>query len=353
MAVFRVPVSRYAPSAAGIRNGLPVSGTDWSRLAHEHNWLAGRGRQVLPAWKPDHGQLSGGGYTIVSIGGGSVDTPGFTEYTYGVWMLPTYAAIERRWGVLVESALRSRFSAGSVSDHEFSGGAFGRRDAPTPVEIREELASQSSTGAALDVTIGLADDSYVHSIGCYELPRHSIEDNANERGCNPAQLVSGQPITYESVERLYAGQADNELGKRVLNVWAVPYEVGGSTSTAYAHTQTLSTWQDVHAAPIPALGRKDGRSDTVRTVKARALAWEAGTSPDGELRLVSSSGGNGTAISVTGTTPTWTSEFTITVDAEDLTETTGMPGGSWDDVHVEAREVGTGTLYVASIVIYE
>jgi len=331
---------RRSRSFAGLLAGLPVSASEWGDLSAAQRWLLAKGRQIVPAFKPEDDQLVKG-----------------TSHTYGMRIVPSLHAIQRVWSVTMRGAAFASVTVeGSTralpASPEFSADYLSRHVTPSPVVIN--LGSQTLAESTTDLIIDSEEDGVVDCISCVEIPRFYLDDGATELASPNAPFRSGQPITAAAFERLAATHQDDDYGRRVHLHWAVPYKVNAVTSTSYARSSASTTWVDVLDVDQPILGRSLYTGDTTRTVTGRVLAWRS-SSGVGQARLVSTSGGNGTAVALPlSTTPTWSDPFTVTVDAEDLTVADGRRGSAWDDIQVEfRRQSGSGTIYVASAIVYE
>lgn len=338
-----MPESHYARGRApreGILATQTVSGSEWTAGARLHNHLHGRGRVLVPAYRP--------GIATISKG----------DYTLAFWLVPTYAALERRWRVVMRSDGEVDYDiegvTGTLSEpRDFS--TLERWETPRAVEVEKELASQSSTEVGVDVVLGSSISGVsmdIDSIECHEFPRAFITEGGTENGVNLAQFRGSQPIKADAFQDMYAASQNDDLGKRVLFQWAVPYDESGATTTTYAKSTASSTFGDVFDVAIPCLARKkfnDGNAYTV--CSARVFAWVS-SGGAGEVR-VSTADGNSSVVAISNTTPDWTSAITdVNVRHEDLTTSDGLPGGGYDDVQFKFRATA-GTLYVASAILYE
>ena len=317
--------------------GSAVSGQDWTRLGRLNNWLRGRGRQLIPTMTPSHGTLTGG-----------------SAYDYEFRVVPSYQNFDRVWVI----ALRTEevdVTAGSATLVTQIGSPDFNADTPGVAAVSmtmiERLASQSSTIGTTTLVLDPANSMDVDSIGMWELPRYEIATSTNERGVDTTELRVGQPIKRESKDNLFSTALDTTVGKRVLVNWAVPHAVGGATSTTYATSTVSSTFGGLWPDAIPALARIRYRGDTSKTVTGDLYAWVTGGG-SAEMRIVSDVHGNGGTVSISNTTPAWTSSSTVSIDTEDLGVADGRRSGAWDGINFDIRAI-SGTLYVASACAYE
>lgn len=326
MPLSSVPQFRQDATYAGaIVAGAPVASTDWQRAAAVQNWVAGRGRQNIPTFKPDHGANKN------------------TTFRYSLYILPSYPAIDLVCMVATKQAIAVALP--------------GSLETPSPIALSASPRGAYGTSAItidLDVVAPVNPDITVESIAVYEVPRARIEQTALAGGVDTVALAAGQPITAASVDALRDATDDDTFGARTLAFHAVPYSDGSGTITTYATSSTSATYAAVRGGNgVPALARKKRTTDTTRTVKARCFAWISGTAT-GEFRVTSSKHGSSSAITITGA-PAWSSEIAdLVVDCEDMTDAVGLQGGAFDELTCEVRRAsGTGTVYVAGWIVYE
>jgi hypothetical protein len=323
-----VPQFRQDVAFTSVVAGAPVASTDWQRVAAVQNWIAGRGRQVIPTFKPDHTELT---------------TPG--TFRYALYILPSYPTID-----LVAMVCRSD-TVSSVLP--------GQVPAPAPVALSASPRGAYGTTAIqaqIDIALGPRDE-LLHSIAVYEIPRAQIEQTALAGGIDTTALAPSQPITIASVDAIRDAVDDDVFGSRVLAFHAVPWsdDGGSSTTTEWASASTSGTYAAVVGGNgVPVLARKKRAADTTRTVKARCYGWVTGATT-GQFRVTSSVNGSSSAVSFTNTSPAWSNEIAnLVVDCEDLTTATGLQAATWDELTCEARRsAGAGTVYVAGWIVYE
>lgn len=312
--------------AGAVVVGAPVASTDWQRAAAVQNWIAGRGRQNIPTFKPDHGANKN------------------TTFRYALYILPSYAAIDLVCMVATKQALAIALP--------------GSLETPFPVALSASPRASYGTSAItldLDVVAPVNPDITVESIAVYEVPRARIEQTASAGGIDTVALASGQPITAASVDALRDATNDDTFGARTLAFHAVPYSNGSSTITTYATSSTSATYAAVVGGDgVPVLARKRRTTDSTRIVKARCYGWVTGATT-GQFRVTSSANGASSVVSFTNTSPAWSSEITdLEVNCEDLSAADGRPGAAWDELTAESRRsAGAGTVYVAGWIVYE
>ncbi|MEM9067094.1 MAG: hypothetical protein AAGE52_01270 [Myxococcota bacterium] len=338
----RVPVSRGQIVESSLLNGLPVSATDWRTIARLQNWLRSRGRQLVPTFRPDHSALPAG------------DT-----YTYAVLLRPSFPNFVRLWSATLRGTGGSftEFGGGSVSGTSPLFTEVGPGTAPAPTQKRQELGAQSNAEVqtTLDVTTGATFPIEVDALSVWELPRAVLTPAiANELAAVEGPFTSEQPISRAAFDDIWDIANQSSPGNRVFAHWAVPYITSGGTTTQFAASTTSGTYADVFHADIPALARKLDFGATQQTAAAKVFAWVSDGATQGEVRLAPTLGSAGTAITITNTSPAWSTELTASLDCEDLGTADGLQGGTFDGVQVEFRRTaGAGTLFVASAVAYE
>jgi hypothetical protein len=326
MPLSTVPQFRQDVAFTSVVAGAPVASTDWQRVAAVQNWIAGRGRQVIPTFKPDHGSNKN------------------TTFRYSLYILPSYPTIDLV-AMAATKPLQTVALPGSVP-------------APVPIALSVSPRGAYSSSAItldLDIVAPINPDITVESIAVYEIPRAQIEQTALAGGVDAIALAPSQPITIASVDAIRDAVDDDVFGARVLAFHAVPYSNGSGTITTYATASTSATYAPVVGGNgVPVLARKKRTADTTRTVKARCYGWVTGATT-GEFRVTSSVNGSSSAASFTSTSPAWSSEITnLVVDCEDLTTSDGLQGGVFDELTCEARRsAGAGTVYVAGWIVYE
>jgi len=323
-----VPQFRQDIAFSSIVAGAPVASTDWQRAAAVQSWIAGRGRQVVPTFKPDHPAL---------------EAPS-RVYRYALRVLPSYPTIDLV--CVVSTADTVSVLPGSVQT-------------PSPVALAASPRGSYGTSAidvSLDISVGIRDLT-AHSIAIYEVPRAQIEQTALAGGIDAVALAASQPITIASVDALRDATDDDTFGSRVLAAHAVPWSRDGGSTTFVdlVSASTSATFAPVIGGDgVPVLARKKRTTDTTRTVKARCFGWVTGATT-GEFRVTSSVNGSSSAVSFTNTTPGWSGEITdLVVDCEDLSTSEGLQASTWDEQTCELRRsAGAGNVYVSSWLIYE
>ena len=335
--------SRPDADIAGIFASGAVSGSAWETNANLTNHLLGRGRVLIPSFKPPGGTLTKG------------------SYTYAFRMVPTYNALVRRWRVSARCAgnvvvtVNGGTPLAAVSPGSFT--TLEQYELPPGLVDEEELASQSTAEEAATLTINASAtgsaDVDVDSIECIEIPRRVLVEDANERGVNIPALRTGQPLRADAFARMIDVAQDVDIGKRVLLHWAVPYLRNGSPTTSYAASTSSSTFSSALPVDHFALARKIYNDGSVVTnCKARFFAW---VSPGGtgQIRVIGTKDVS-SAVTISNTTAAWSSQLTdVPVLAEDFATSDGESASDGhDELNVQIRAT-SGTIYLASAIVYE
>jgi hypothetical protein len=328
----------------GILASNAVSGSAWGTNARLTNHLLGRGRVLVPPFKPSTGGTLGDG-----------------SYTFAFRLVPTYNALARRWRVSARCGGDVVVTANGVTLSPTAPGTFEsieQYELPPPIIREELLSSQSNSESSATVTVSASavgdggGSVDIDSIECIEIPRRVLAEDANERGVNLPSMRTGQPLRADAFANMLGVSQDADIGKRVLLHWAVPYLVGGVASNSYAASTSSSAFVSVFPVNHFALARKiynDGADTT--NCKARFFAWVSGGG-SGQIR-VSGTKGNSSAVTITNTTASWSSQITnAPVVAEDLAAPDGEGGAGHDALNVQIRAT-SGTIYLASAIVYE
>lgn len=336
-----VPHRRPTASVTDVRVGRAVRGPTWQQAALLNNWVHGRGAQLVPLYSP------------------VVQLTGSTKYELRFRVTPNYQTLERLWSIYAVAVDKPE----TVSVTVPAGGTtfvkhvpFIRNEA-VPQTVHEALSAQSGAETTLSIELEPSGDINLRGLGCWELPRATLAQGGSDRGMDNTHFNPGGLIGATPLAPLVATMADGSAGRRAsLLQWAVPVLAGGATTTAFAASTTSASHVDIFALPTPVLGRKLGVTDTTKTVTCKVLHWSSdGASTTGTARLNSSKNGASSTVTVGGTTtPTWSDAITLAVDAEDPTVADGRRGSTWDELDVQwARTSGAGTLYIASVSIWE
>ena len=313
-----VPPARVTLDTSVIQNGAAVRGVTFSDIGLTANWLAGRGRQLIPAFNPLETHASA------------------STRTYKFRAPQSATALERVWSFAFFGAGRP-----GVKVPASTGSTVVAEDYRYETLIRETVAAPSSSVVELtcDITSPAGLSTTIHRISCVELPRAVLTQS--EAGVVLPNLEPGDPISEAGTDDLPVAARSPNLGRRVLLQYAQPVET--------PRTTTSSTFQPVLPVALPVLGRVIGSTDTKRSITIEALASVSGGG-GGEVRVTPSKGSAATQ-AISATSMTWVS-WTASIDAEDMSTANGERGGSTDYLTIEYRATA-GTLSLASVSIYE
>jgi hypothetical protein len=337
-----VPPVRNGITLGDIRTGAAVRSITAQDTALLYNHVLARGTQVVPAHL--------GTTDPITVAGG--------EHIYA-WRFRRQLAAVQRVAFITMRAV----SPGGACTVEFPSGSTGvqvpvssERSTVVAVEFTEELATQSITEETLFLALTpKVQNIVVESIAIVDAPRATMGtgvDIANELGTNHFLSRAGQPVVASAFANMEPAQDVFNIGRRVSVIqWAVPYDVGGATSTAFAVNVTSGSFADIWEDGIPCLMRKWGRNDTTGQVKAKFVAWVTGGT--GTIRLNSSVNGASSDVPVTNTSPQVTTQTDLFIDAEDLTAADGRKSSTWELMDVQGKITSDDVLYIASACIWE
>lgn len=349
---FRYPI----PQSGQALVGKVVRSPTLSDLALASNWAQGRGAQLVPA-----------------CSAGSVTLGASTTHRFGFYTRPTFPAFARLW--TIHAASQATISVSVNGDTATAHGLhrYGREGAV--VERLEFLGAQSESAGSeyVEVTTGATYSATIHSIGCVEIPRSELAPtSATERAIDMSTVARGAPIYADSAPSgtdyglyLLADALDDQAdsGRRVGHfAWSVPYLVGGSPTTGFARATTAASGSPdsllllppvVNARPGPIVVTTGAAAASVK-LRCAVLAWQSG-STTGTVRFASAQAADTQTAAVSATTPTWVHTGTdLLVQTEDQSVADGRRGSNWETVAIDFwRASGSGTVYVAAIVIYE
>ena len=332
---------------ANILATQPVSASEWASAVRLHNHLAGRGRVLVPAFKP---AVAG----KTSVG----------QYTYAIYLVPSYQTLVRQWRVSarVDGELKMDVNSGAIQSTKYDMFEFPDIPSSEParsIQLEEVLSSQSASELEYDLQLTAtvagthtSADFEVDSIECYEVPRVVIAETGTENGARLSPFRSTQPVTAAAFANMYAGSQDVDIGRRVHFHTALPYKKAGIVSTSYCTTITSTSFVDLFDVAKSCVARKiynDGNAYTACTL--RIHCWvDAGTA---EVRVTTAEGTSST-ITISATAPEWSAVISdVNVACEDFTEDDGLPAAGYDDVQVEVRKITSGSFYISGTILYE
>ncbi len=343
-----VPPKRGLVDSTSILSGKTVSARTWQSIGSLTNWTLGRGLNVMPAYSPQ--------ITLVAT----------NTYSIAVSWEPHYQAKERVWGFHFRNAvantpgtakviLPTNVSA-DISGAEYVAPSADATQTYSPFDshyVREPIAQASAVYEnKFTIEPQNSGDLVWEMANCWELPRPTLEIDADNLGTDLARIRAGQPIRQTDLNAIHATYPNMlQAGWRHFFFWGVPYHDGTSNITSFAVKQgNTSGWVDAFAAGIPTLPRKYYRNASTTNVKLKVYAWNsAGNS--GNVRMTSPEAGESSAINITATSPAWSSTVTLATDTEDLTASDGIGSADYFDIQV-SNSSGNST-YITSILLWE
>lgn len=329
------------PDEALVRAGSTVSARTFVAMGAAMNGLLGSGAMLVPFHCP--------GTTTITA-----------ATTFYFRCEPRTQALARMWVVQMRTPTTSSgfdmtLSAGS-SLQVFS--VPWTRDETTSVMLREDLSAQSNTEQTISITAtpgGSSPAIQILSLGCWEVPRHSLQEDSTDVGCNIESLGHRQPI-YSGVAAKSFQAIDDAVyaGRYALRRHFINHSFGDIDARAVAITGTSYT--RILDYDLPCLQRKHFYADAVRAMSYKIRCRHTGGAVSVDLRVTMTNGDTTTSTFTPGTSYGWypTTAAQVDVDAEDLTVATGLPGSTWDVATIEARlGSASGTLYVSSVSAWE
>ena len=343
-----VPYCPPGPTPLPVQGGRPVSSTTWQAAALMSNYLLGHGSEVIPWHRP---ALSSG-----IPAGSTLDfrfRTALQAQTVALLWLVNARSLDAA-GRPTAITLRAPYGSGTTTTYVANGQRGSR-----PLQYVQALTSQTTSAQELGIRIAPTTYACDVQIACIALPRGVLAKTTTDYGSDPAGATPRSAI--------YAGTAGTglslgELGRKGAVALTAARRVGHChlslpDSSTYA-IQVTGASTDLYVA-TPMLGRKLYRSSTTASVAVEVLAFASASGTTyGTFTATSSHGSAVISLGSLGseltTTPTWYGPGTLTVDAEDLTEATGLPSATFGTVTFAASlDAGAATIYVASISSYE
>lgn len=353
-----VPRDFNFPSRTGIASRKPVRGVQLARIGHALNYLRGHGHVVIPATRLSAVAIpAGSAYVYHFI------TPLQTSTRHLVWHL--VPRVDTGMSVVSFSGF---MGTGGVLQGVSSGGAVhtttvlaadpARRPLTTAWRVVEALDTAPSSlylGGASEITIendaSSTADLYIDSIGCYALPRETLEFDADDVGINVPTCGPELPI-FDADDYLSIGALSRAM------------EAGESTATFGTGSRALFAFSRPEGYGIPISGGSwtpifvEGpciqahhrfRGEVLRRVWCNARGTVDGGSAM-EVRFTAASGDTATKVSVGAT---WSFPVALDADAEDLAASDGRRDATDEIVTIEARissGAGSGTVESVSLI---
>lgn len=323
-----VPHRRPSLDTSGILSGLPVSAFDWQALAGLGNFALGHGAMLIP-WTFI-------GYHVAKG----------TSATFHFYVAPKASAVERVWCVNLRCDTPGATSVVTAGSASVTAAPPSTRTGRTAsLVIREPLASKTALpgDAALMVVAGPDSDVVVESVAMYEQTRSVLDLDSTDYGVDLGTVAVRQPIA-DFANASLAGVADayKQLDARRAGLfhWSAP--------DADPLTFTSGSFAPMFGLDPLILGAVNAVGSTTADVTVAAYAKvNSGT---GQVRFTSASTSDATTLSITGTSFGWVTG-TLSVDAEDLTESDGRRASGWDSVKIECNDNTAATLSVAAVSI--
>lgn len=336
------------PDESLVRAGSPVSARTWQPIGMALNSINGAGRMLVPFHMPGNQSFQKG-----------------TSYDFVYRVEPSPTALARMWVVEAHpNASAGGFTLTAGSD-TVTGYTARSLDDITPVLLRENLTTQSSTQQSITLNIDTlaGADLRIKSIGCWEIPRTELQANTTDYGVTTETLGHRAPIYADGGAGTCIRGCDDALyrarlhtRRHLLNM-SFGEEVGSPTSGAY--TNATTTYTRILATDLPMLARMHFRGLSVRPMSYKIRAAHSAGAVACQLRVTMTNGDTTTSTFTPGTTLDWYPSTAAEVDVhtEDLTAADGRRSSTWDVATIEARldpaGAGTGTLYVTAVSVWE
>lgn len=325
-----VPHRRPSLDTGGILSGLPVSAFDWQALAGLGNFALGHGAMLIP-WTFI-------GYTI-GVGDSA---------TFHFYVAPKATAVERIWCVNIRTLKGGTgevtVTAGSAAPVTYVAPET-RIGRTSSLVIREQLSAKTSAAGDVALTVETNPDqgAVVESVAMYEQTRSVLDLDSTDYGVDLGTVAVRQPIA-DFANASLAGVTDayKQLDARRAGLfhWSAP--------DADPLTFTSGSYAPMFELDPLILGAVNAVGSTTADVTVAAYAKvNSGT---GQIRFTSASTSDATTLSITGTSFGWVTG-TLSVDAEDLTESDGRRASGWDSVKIECNDNTAATLSVAAVSI--
>lgn len=346
----RVIVTPQYPSEAAVRCAAPVSARTWQNVAQNVNYALGHGMQVVPLHTPQTGSMS---------------VPKNSNREFHFRVEPRAQAMARVWSIVAQPSGvgRGQYTITAPAGTGTSVVAYASdRDTMSPVTYVEYLSAQSAAETDLSIRIAVANaaadqDLQVLAIGCFEIPRSQLAQNATDYGVDIETLGHRQPIydatsAYVSVSGVSSSlyQARQSCRRSFLQ-----QSYGSDTTTAWSTTST--SYADVTEGAVPMLNRYLYNGDNQRPARFKVYARHSAGGVSCSVRLtMSSSAGTTTATFTPGTSFAWwpASAASIDIDAEDMDDSDGIRSGVFDNARIEAKlDSASGTFYIGAVSVWE
>lgn len=342
-----VPERRVTLVEGEVAISESVRSVSWVHAAQLHQWIAGRGGTVVPTFRPF--TPSGLGFEIGSSYFFRFE-PRYQDTRYLLKLLLFSHGLDRH-------PLTVTVPVGGT-EHEVTVGQLSTGGAPSELEFEIDVAAQSGRETELSFRIKDNDNGEwgIMAVAIDAVPRTALTDDASDLGVDRLRFWPRGPVSDPNIAKLLGRQNELKAAGRRVGMW---HHAFGSAEDHRVGV-TSASFVDVLEDAAPALGRLLYSGETTRTLHWRVCAYCSDATTAGEVSIASTSGGSDTITIPAGMTTigwapyAWSSPGEITVDAEDPTTATGLRGGAWDDLTVQARRTaGSGTIYILGISVWE
>lgn len=331
MSGFPPTIRNDITNTSQVNAGRAVSSSQtWVPLADSANWLNGTGAMVIP------------GLAVTEDITGTKSL--FFRY------VSRAQAIGRLWNITLVSdtdGATGKFEVGSYSTGDRSISV--HSTTMTSMTLYEPFSTQGINDQQIEakVTFNGGVTGRILSISCFEMWRPILAESFPENGVSlpsvgpRTRIYTGSASAPKSVTQVYQSMINADA--RRVGFWHM--------ALASPFTTSSGTPVQISQLSMPALARKIFRSDTVNDIYFSAYCKVSGGT--GEIKISESSHSNVTLVHFTNTSFAWTTPATISIDAEDLTEPDGLPGGTFDYLTPFGSVTGSNTLTVYSISFWE
>lgn len=335
-----VPEQRIVLLDEGIRIAESVRAVHWAHTSRLNNWIAGRGRPLVPSFAP-----------LVEI------DPG-TSSSFFFRVRPSYQHVRLRIEVIL-SASGPATALVAVPDASSPWSTVqARGPSARPIVIEVDRKDRVDAEESFVVGIAVADGQFavlVESISVEAYPRAFLDNDANDLGSDRMMFWPRTPISQRNF-------GDNLLAHQTV--------LKRSARRAMFHMSwgSASPWTTGSAGPTEVFGTGFGligrylyEGETVRELACRVRGFCSDETTSAEVTIENTGGGSGVVISIPAGSivPAWhpplaSAPATFECDAEDPSHEVGLRGGAVDlhQVSVE-RTAGSGTVSLESISIWE
>lgn len=210
------------------------------------------------------------------------------------------------------------------------------------IVLVEDVGTQADT--VEDVTLAIEateNEVMVVSIGCYELPRGALEEDATDLGTESTNLVTTRPVVGSMLENVQdASKARTTSPRNGLFYWSRPEGVD-VTNTSYAN---------FFAGPFPVIPPRYDRSLTSNALVRMSVYGQGVASGSLDFRLTTDS--SAYTGSISGASKAWSSEVNVTQRDEDPTRDNGVQSGQTGLGTFALKKTGTGTAKIYAVAVY-